>query len=186
MRDNTVDVSFVLQVLRSAMDGCMHIKLSDGTNVLEHALWSAHQAGIAGCENNVVVAALFHDIGHYLCGGDPDLVDYYRDREHAVLAGKWLARWFPPAVCVPIELHVDAKRYLATVDLGYRHKLGVGSLQSLAHQGGLMSAEEVCTFFEMEYSEVALLVRHFDDTPYGGESLLPYSWYEPIVASVMR
>nr|AFM38987.1 hypothetical protein [Pseudomonas syringae] len=185
MHGNPVDVPLAMQTLRTAMDGCGQVRLSDGTNVLEHALWAAHQAVMASCDNTLIVAALFHDIGHYLCAGDPELAEYYKDREHAALGARWLSRWFGRAVCAPIELHIEAKRYLATIDTDYRRQLGAGSLQSLEHQGGLMSAEEVRAFRQVEHFESALLVRQFDDTPFKGETLPPYSWYERIVASVM-
>lgn len=175
-----------LQLLRMAMEGCATVRLSEGATVLEHALWCAHQAVLAQCDATVVVAALFHDIGHYLCAGDPELADYYKDREHAALGGHWLARWFPRDVTAPVELHVDAKRYLATVDVDYRQQLGSGSRQSLENQGGLMTAEEIRAFRQVEHFKSALLVRQFDDMPFSGETLPPYSWYERIVASVMR
>lgn len=186
MHDRAVGVSSALLVLRAAMDASAYVKLSDGASVLEHSLWAAHQAVVAGCDSAVIVAALFHDIGHYLCAGDPDLADYYKDREHAALGGRWLGRWFARDVCAPVELHVDAKRYLATVDDDYRRQLVGGSLQSLEHQGGLMSVKEVLLFRQVEHFQNALLVRQFDDMAYSGESLPAYSWYEPIVSSVMK
>lgn len=185
MQARVVDVPSALQMLRVAMDASECVRLSDGASLLEHSLWSAHQAVVAGCDGAVIVAALFHDIGHYLCAGDLDLADYYKDREHAALGGQWLARWFPCAVTVPVVLHVDAKRYLATVDEDYRRRLGGGSLQSLEHQGGLMSQDEVRLFRQADFFQSALLVRRFDDAAYGGESLPSYSWYERIVSSVM-
>ncbi|GLO31263.1 phosphohydrolase [Pseudomonas putida] len=184
--DSSADSQSTLKLLRMAMEGCASIKLSDGETVLNHALWCAHQAMNAHCDSQIVVAALFHDLGHYLCAGDPELADYHRDREHATLGARWLARWFPLAVCAPVDLHVDAKRYLVTVDADYRQRLGAGSLQSLNNQGGVMTSEEVSEFRRAEHFESALLVRQFDDVPFNGETLSPYLWYEPIVVSVMR
>lgn len=142
--------------------------------------------GSQGCATPVVVAALFHDIGHYLCAGDPELTAYETDRQHAELGAMWLSRWFAAEVCQPIALHIDAKRYLATIDLDYRLKLGRGSTLSLEHQGGLMSDKELESFRAHEYFDVALLIRQFDDTPCGVKILQPYQWYEPMLVAVMQ
>ncbi|QCI12664.1 HD domain-containing protein [Pseudomonas putida] len=176
----------VLLLLKSVMRQCANIELNEGGNLLQHSLWVAYQAQAAGCESPLVVAALFHDIGHCLCAGDPELPDYYRDREHAALAATWLSRWFPASVCAPVAMHIDAKRYLATVDPAYRMQLGRGSKQSLENQGGLMTEHELSAFSSHRQHEQALLVRVFDDAPYVGECLPPYTRYERIVRSVMR
>ncbi|WP_194791117.1 HD domain-containing protein [Pseudomonas sp. UFMG81] len=174
-----------LQVLRVAMEGCATVRLSDGVSVLQHSLWAAHQALSANCSGAIIVAALFHDIGHFVCAGDPELAGYHRDREHAALGAAWLGRWFGPSVCAPVAMHVDAKRYLATVDESYRLQLGAGSLQSLENQGGLMSGAELRAFRVLEHFDGALAVRRFDDAPYHGGALAPYACYERVVAASM-
>ncbi|MCO7514844.1 hypothetical protein NJF44_08670 [Pseudomonas guariconensis] len=186
MPDNNLELRTALRTLQVVMDACANIKLTEGGSVLEHSLWSAQQAMVRRESKVIVVASLFHDVGHYICSGDPELTDYSRDREHAALGAAWLSRWFPSEVCAPIALHIDAKRYLATVDVAYYQQLGLGSAQSLEHQGGVMSPDEIQNFRSAEHFKSALLIREFDDTPYRGEKLWPYSWYEHVVISVMR
>ena len=53
----------------------------------------------------------------------------------------------------PVRLHVQAKRYLCTVEPAYLKSLIKPALASLDLQGGLMSAVEVAEF-EIEVSDV--------------------------------
>lgn len=186
MGDDDTNRLSMLPVLKEVMHCCERILLTDGVSVLQHSLWCAHQAVTAKCTSSMVVSAMLHDIGHYICGGDPEISDYCKDKEHAALGATWLARWFPDSVCAPIALHVDAKRYLATTDEKYRRMLGAGSLQSLSHQGGHMTREELQSFRDNVHFQSALVLRQFDDTPYNNEILQPYEWYEPFLISALR
>src|SRR5262245_42089722 len=76
----------------------------------EHAMQTALQAKSNGASDELVVAALLHDIG-YLTGGS--------DTPHEEEASHWLSRYFGPNVTEPVRLHVAAKRYLCTVDREY-------------------------------------------------------------------
>lgn len=175
-----------MSVLQAVMRGCENIVLTDGLTVANHSLWCAHQAVDAKCDNPMIVAAMFHDIGHYILAGDSEISDYDKDVEHAVVGSNWLARWYPESVCAPIAMHVDAKRYLATVDRGYQSLLEGGSLQSFKNQGGYMNDNELNLFRNNKYFARAVKLRLFDDEPYEGQVLRPYAWYEETLMSVLE
>lgn len=126
----------------------------------EHALQCASLALSAQANDATVVAALFHDVGHLLI---PDERESEEDRHHEAVAARFLARWFGPDVLTPIELHVDAKRYLCATEPDYFDSLSPASVRSLELQGGPMTEDEVATFDELEFSEVAVDLRRWDD-----------------------
>ena len=70
---------------------------------------------------------------------------------------------FSELVCDAVRLHVDAKRALVAMDPSYMKKLTQASIDTLAQQGGPLSAAELEKFLESPGSEVALRLRRYDD-----------------------
>ncbi|MBO0726527.1 MAG: HD domain-containing protein [Blastocatellia bacterium] len=130
---------------------------------LEHALQTAFQAEQEDVPGALVAAALLHDIGHLLHKLPEDIADRGVDGRHERIGAAWLARYFPPAVTEPIRLHVAAKRYLGAVDAAYQRQLSAASIQSLALQGGPMSADEVREFEASAYASLGVRLRRWDD-----------------------
>lgn len=136
-----------------------------GENVtqLEHALQCANLAKRDGRPDDLVAAALLHDIGHLLHTGPEDLADQGIDDTHEDIANVWLKKHFPPQVTEPIRLHVEAKRYLTAVEPDYINLLSEASRKSLALQGGPMDAEEVKAFESNPHYTDAVILRRYDD-----------------------
>lgn len=128
----------------------------------EHALQAADQAVREGAADALVVAALLHDIGHLLDEPE-DLGDRGIDGRHEDTGAEWLAAHFGPEIVDPIRMHVDAKRYLCTVDPAYHARLSPASKQSLILQGGPMTPDEADRFESHPSFEAALRLRHWDD-----------------------
>ncbi len=129
----------------------------------EHALQAAYLAEQEGRPDALVVAALLHDIGHLLDGGDQGLAEQGIDASHEEVASQWLADRFGPEVTEPIRLHVDAKRYLCAVEPGYIDQLSAASVTSLNVQGGPFTADEVASFEESPFVDDAVSLRRWDD-----------------------
>ncbi|WP_165228589.1 phosphonate degradation HD-domain oxygenase [Aquisphaera insulae] len=129
----------------------------------EHALQSAHLAALEGADDDLVVAALLHDIGHLVSGHDEDIADRGLDGRHEDAGAAWLAAAFGPSVIEPIRLHVAAKRYLCAVDPAYRDGLSDASRQSLSLQGGPFDAAGIGAFEANPHHREALRLRHWDD-----------------------
>ncbi|WP_396592642.1 HD domain-containing protein [Brevundimonas sp. R86498] len=135
-------VASILQLLeRSGGD-----HYGEAVTQLDHALQTAHHARDANEPDSLVAAALLHDIGHLLQKQGQDAADRGVDALHERIGAAWLAQGFGPDVTEPVRLHVEAKRYLATREPGYADALSPASRQSLALQGGAMSAVEAEAF----------------------------------------
>lgn len=136
-----------------------------GENVsqLEHALQAAYFAENEGAPPALIAAALLHDVGHLLHDLPTDAPDHGIDDRHEALGAKWLASRFGRAVCEPVNLHVGAKRYLCATNPGYFSLLSAPSIQSLALQGGPMSATESRRFEQHPFYRDAVRLRRWDD-----------------------
>jgi phosphonate degradation associated HDIG domain protein len=155
---------------------------------LAHALQTAALARAAGAGDEVVAAALLHDVGHLL-----DLVDGVGQRDrtvdqrHEARGSAWLAELFAPAVTAPIALHVRAKRYLVTVDPAYADVLSSGSTASLERQGGSLDAAAVASFEANPGWEDAVALRRWDDqAKVDGLAVPGLASYRPLLDSLAR
>jgi phosphonate degradation associated HDIG domain protein len=145
----------------------------EGVTQLQHALQAAQLAEQAGAGPAQVMAALLHDVGHLLHNLPDDAPDDGIDDLHEELGNRWLQRWFVPAVCEPVRMHVAAKRYLCAVEPAYAAALSPPSRQSLALQGGPMSASETAAFESHEFFPECIDVRRWDDLAKDPEAATP-------------
>lgn len=130
---------------------------------LEHALQAASYVEQHGGEKALVVAALLHDVGHLLHQEGEDIADRGVDTRHEEMGADALAGHFSAAVLDPIHLHVAAKRYLCFADSHYYDQLSPASKQSLALQGGPMTAGEAEAFLALPHAREAVTLRRADD-----------------------
>jgi phosphonate degradation associated HDIG domain protein len=130
---------------------------------LEHALQTAALAEAEGAEDELVTAALLHDLGHLLhdLGQSPTLRGV--DDVHQYRAIPFLRALFAQPVLGAISGHVDAKRYLCATRPGYLAALSEDSRRSLQLQGGIFSAEEAETFIARPGAAQAVRLRVWDD-----------------------
>ncbi len=135
----------------------------DGEDVtqLEHALQTAELARAAGAAADLIVAALFHDVGHLVLADGSAAGG--RDQRHERIGERLVARCIGEAVSAPVRLHVDAKRYLCRVERGYEAALSAESRRSLALQGGAFSVEEAAAFVAQAGAADAIALRRWDD-----------------------
>jgi predicted HD phosphohydrolase len=103
-----------------------------------HALQCATLARAERVADQLVVAALLHDIGHLVAraasGTRADLST--DDDRHEAVGARWVTPRFGPAVARTIARHVVAKRYRYTVDPAYASTLSPTSAETLRAQGG--------------------------------------------------
>ena len=130
---------------------------------LEHALQCAALAEAEGAHDELVTAALLHDLGHLLhdLGATPTLAGV--DDLHQFRALPFLRPLFGDAVADAIKLHVDAKRYLCAKRPGYHEQLSADSRRSLVLQGGVFSAAEAQRFEAAPGAADAVRLRTWDD-----------------------
>lgn len=139
-------------------------KYDEDISQLEHAVQCAALARDAGAADDLVIAALLHDIGHLLeLESQSGNVNIEIDDRHESTGTKYLAKMFGPGVTAPIALHVDAKRYLCAIEPTYFATLSAGSVRSLELQGGPMSPDEAIRFEGLAGFEAAVALRRWDE-----------------------
>lgn len=154
---------------------------------LEHALQCAQLAVSERASQELIAAALLHDLGHLLHEQGEHVADCAINTEHENLAESWLAKSFPASVTQPIALHVAAKRYLCASDPGYLAGLSKASLQSLELQGGAMTAQQAAQFEQMPFAPDAVRLRRWDDlAKKQGAHAAPLSAYRELLEQVLQ
>jgi phosphonate degradation associated HDIG domain protein len=130
---------------------------------LEHALQCATLAQAEGADDELITAALLHDIGHLTqdLGESPTLRGVDDRHQHAALPH--LKGLFSARVLGAIGLHVDAKRYLCATRQGYHEALSEDSKRSLVLQGGVFDAAQAAGFIAHAGAADAVRVRVWDD-----------------------
>lgn len=161
--ETTTDTRVEDEVLRLFEKGGDSQYGGESVSQLEHGLQAALLAEQEGAPDELVVAALLHDIGHLLHDLPDDAPDNGVDDLHENLGAAWIKGRFPASVLEPVRLHVASKRYLCAFEPGYLEALSEPSRVSLQLQGGPMSAEECEAFREGEFFESAIRLRRWDD-----------------------
>lgn len=156
-QDACCDSLFSLLVTRG------HGHYDEDVSQLDHARQAASLAEADGAPDELVVAALLHDIGHLLLGDALGTAAGDVDLEHEKVGARFLGRLFGPGVAGPVALHVIAKRFLVTVDTDYAGRLSDASVQSLRLQGGALPPADVAHFTQLPYSDAAVRLRQWDD-----------------------
>jgi len=129
----------------------------------EHALQSAWFAEQAGADDELVTAALLHDLGHLLndSGDSPTMRGV--DDLHQFCVIPFLRGLFSQRVLDAIAWHVDAKRYLCATRPDYQAALSADSQRSLELQGGVFDAAQAAAFAARPGSDEAVRLRLWDD-----------------------
>lgn len=130
---------------------------------LQHALQSAALAEAEGADDELVTAALLHDLGHLVhdLGETPTLRGV--DDLHQYIALPFLRGLFSDRVLGAIQGHVDAKRWLCASRPGYLEALSADSQRSLVLQGGVFDADQAAAFIARPGAEEAVRLRLWDD-----------------------
>lgn len=129
----------------------------------QHALQTAALAKADGAGDALVLAALFHDIGHLFFADDAADTRAGIDRRHELVSARHLSELFPETVSEPVRLHVAAKRWLCATDASYLEGLSEGSVLSLQAQGGPFDADAAAAFIRQPHAVEAVALRRWDD-----------------------
>ena len=159
--------------------------LGEAVTVAEHMLQCAALASSEGAEDALVAAALLHDIGHMTGPLGEYTPEDTTDRRHDAYGAEFLDGHFPLLVVESVRLHVEAKRYLCTIDETYFGKLSEPSQHSFKLQGGPMSSAEK-THFEMQpFHREAIRVRLWDDAgKVAGARIPDFSEFLPLLRRI--
>lgn len=139
--------------------------IGEPVSQIEHMSQAAALAEAEGYDDEVVLAAFFHDIGH-LCaaGAEVGSMDGMGNIDHEKLgAGYLLERGYSQRLAALVNGHVIAKRYLTFKHPEYFDKLSEASRATLNFQGGVMSAEEAGKFEQNPDADLIIRMRYWDD-----------------------
>ena len=151
-----------------------------------HAAGREVRRGWRARSDELVAAALLHDIGHFTSEFGTYSPDDIEDKHHDEAGAEVLAPFFPPVVTECVRLHVAAKRYLCATDPSYFAKLSSASVHTLSLQGGPMSDAEVAAFRKNPFHDEAVRVRLWDEGgKVPGMKTRPFRDYEPLLQRVV-
>ncbi len=139
--------------------------IGEPVSQIEHMSQSAQLAAAEGYDDEVILAAFFHDLGHICVMNNESMnMGGYGVKRHEQIGADYLReRGFPERVAQLVENHVQAKRYLTFKDPGYYNQLSEASKKTLEYQGGVMSAKEATAFETDPLFEVSIRMRRWDE-----------------------
>lgn len=149
--------------------------IGEPVSQLEHMCQAAQLAEAEGYDEEVILAAFFHDIGH-LCEHiiDTKSMDSYGVVDHEIIAGNYLRqKGFSEKMARLVESHVQAKRYLTFKYPDYFNKLSDASKMTLAKQGWVMDELEAQNFETDHLHQLYIKMREWDDKAKLEHKLLP-------------
>ena len=139
--------------------------IGEPVSQLEHMSQAAALARAEGYDDEVILAAFFHDIGH-LCAedGEAESMNGMGNVDHEQLGADYLlSMGFSARLAELVKSHVIAKRYLTYKYPEYYNKLSDASKATLEFQGGVMTVEEAALFEMNPDAELTIKLRLWDD-----------------------
>jgi len=160
--------------------------LGEPVTMGEHMLQGATIAEQDGQPEEIIVAALLHDIGHFTSEFGTFMMDDTEDRHHEDAGAAVLERFFPKIVTDCCRYHVAAKRYLCATRPDYFSRLSAASVHSLNLQGGAMTPDEVAAFERNPNLEDIITVRYLDEAGKKAGMNTPDFWhFAPMVQNLV-
>jgi putative nucleotidyltransferase with HDIG domain len=115
--------------------------------------------------NEMIIAALLHDIGH-ICvetSAENDM-DGFGVIDHEEAVADYLYEFgFSEKIIETVANHVPAKRYLCYKFPDYNNALSIASKKTLSFQGGPMTEEEALEFEKLTYFNEIIALRRIDE-----------------------
>ena len=140
--------------------------IGEPVSQIEHMCQCAQLAEQEGYDDEVILAAFFHDIGH-LCEHILPVTEQMNGFgvvDHEKLGADYLrSKGFSPTIASLVENHVQAKRYLTYHYPDYYDQLSEASKQTLVLQGGRMTLEEAMAFESDTLFDLHIKLRRWDE-----------------------
>jgi phosphonate degradation associated HDIG domain protein len=132
---------------------------------LEHMVQAAQLAEEQGYDEDVILAAFLHDIGHICEAGHGDNeMDGFGIKDHEEIGADYLKeKGFSKKIVRLVQSHVEAKRYLTFKYPGYYDQLSDASKKTLEYQGGKMYEEEAAAFEQYPLFDLIIKMRRWDE-----------------------
>ncbi len=142
--------------------------IGEPVSQIEHMCQCAQLAEANGADDETVLAAFFHDIGHLCEFAFPqaglDHMDNFGIVDHEKLGSFFLLdKGFSGNIAKMVASHVAAKRYLTYKFPAYYDVLSDASKKTLEHQGGRMTEAEAMVFEQDPLFHSFIAIRRWDD-----------------------
>jgi phosphonate degradation associated HDIG domain protein len=151
--------------------------LGEPVTMAENMLQAATIAEETGQDEQIIVGALLHDIGHFTSEFGTFSMDDKQDRFHEEAGADVLAEFFPSMITDCVRYHVAAKRYLCATRPEYYQRLSKASIHSLNLQGGPMDAAEISEFEKNPNLAKIIQIRYLDDAGKRADMQTPDFWH---------
>ena len=159
----TLETPTSLEELFELFERQGHRTYGEDVTGLERALQCAALAFADGANQELIAAALFHDVGWFLIDDESPDAGVVVNDDHARLGARILSPLFGPVVAQPIALHVVAKRWRCTIDPDYFDELSRASQTTFVAQGGPLNTDERERFEAHPGFVTAMALRSWDD-----------------------
>jgi 2-amino-1-hydroxyethylphosphonate dioxygenase (glycine-forming) len=166
VKKQTAEIESVIDEVFSLYERFGHADyIGEPVSQLEHMSQSAQLAILRGSDDEVVLAAFFHDIGHIcVMQQTENSMGGYGVKSHEKIGADFIrSKGFPERVAQLIESHVQAKRYLTFKYPEYYNNLSEASRKTLDYQGGKMTTDEAERFENADIFEESILMRRWDE-----------------------
>jgi 2-amino-1-hydroxyethylphosphonate dioxygenase (glycine-forming) len=132
---------------------------------LEHMVQAAQLAEEQGFDEDVILAAFLHDIGHICETGHGDNeMEGFGIMDHEEIGADYLQKkGFSKKIVRLVQSHVEAKRYLTYKYPDYYNQLSDASKKTLQFQGGKMEKEEAEAFEQYPLFSLIIKMRTWDE-----------------------
>jgi len=162
--DQTVDE--IISYLKKAGSESYLGEQEESVTQLSHSLQAAAQASLYDSDEELIIAALLHDIGHMILA-KPDVWDEAatkQSEQHEWVGYYYLLNHgFSQKIAELVLGHVEAKRYLTYTDPLYYDKLSDASKMTLIGQGGPFNANEASAFRQSPLYSLKIRMREWDE-----------------------
>lgn len=163
---NAIDTESIIEEVFSLYDKFGNEDyIGEPVSQVEHMSQAAELAMEDGADDEVVLAAFFHDIGHIcVMRNTENDMGGYGVKSHEKIGADYLReKGFPEKVAALVEGHVQAKRYLTFLKPSYYQNLSEASKKTLEYQGGVMTPDEAREFERNPLFERMILMRRWDE-----------------------
>lgn len=139
--------------------------IGEPVSQMEHMSQSAELAIRENKDDEVILAAFFHDIGHICVAQDAgNSMAGFGVKSHEKIGADFLrSKGFPERIAKLVEGHVQAKRYLTFKFPDYYNELSEASKKTLVFQGGVMTEAESTVFEKDPDFQSIIELRRWDE-----------------------
>ncbi|HVI43799.1 MAG TPA: HDIG domain-containing protein [Chitinophaga sp.] len=162
MSDNTSSAVAVIDRIFALYDQHGHHEYGESVTMMMHMMQAALIAERSGFDDEMILAAFLHDIGHFF-ENEAQMGDFGALAHDKLGSAFLLECGFPERMAHLVASHVATKRYLTWSDSAYYDTLSDASKETLVYQGGPMNDEEAEAFRKDPLFEKYIYLRVWDD-----------------------